>query len=493
MREQKAVGLESRRRGKEGQGEKGRDGGGAGGGLREEEEEEGGWKRRGGRKRKRRLKGGWSRAERSARSALPEFAAPTCGIIAPHPAGERGGGARARSPGGCLGWVFWGDVWRRKNCEAERKRPLGGTPWSPGSPEQGRRGEGSPGAQTAPAPLNGESQEGGAFGIAGTPGSLGRAGSEEKGDPQSKRDPSSWDRGEPRTAKGRQQGRGTPGRLFQGWISVFGRFLWSPGGQGLLGMDWDRGSFKLNVLIPCFPQTRISHSQPLGGCEEEEEPLLVLPPPEQELRMESREDKSPRQNLVEEAVLSGSTAQEPDGEEKPRRSRTRRGCKRRSRGSEGERPTLGRGGGRRWSQSSELGVPEQLHDGEKPHKCSECGKSFRWRSELIRHQRTHTGERPYECGECGKSFSQSSSLIKHQRTHTGERPYECSKCGKRFQTSSHLLKHYRIHTEERPFRCPDCGKGFSETPTSSGTSASTLGRGPTSVPAVGRDSQGTLT
>ncbi|NWW42115.1 ZN232 protein, partial [Panurus biarmicus] len=54
------------------------------------------------------------------------------------------------------------------------------------------------------------------------------------------------------------------------------------------------------------------------------------------------------------------------------------------------------------SQSSELGVPEEVHDGEKPHKCSECGRSFRWRSHLINHWRIHTGERPYECGECGK-------------------------------------------------------------------------------------------
>ncbi|XP_054374049.1 synaptonemal complex protein 1-like [Molothrus ater] len=40
-----------------------------------------------------------------------------------------------------------------------------------------------------------------------------------------------------------------------------------------------------------------------------------------ELSMESREDKSPQQNLVAEAVWSGSRAQESNGEEKPRRKK----------------------------------------------------------------------------------------------------------------------------------------------------------------------------
>ncbi|XP_066427152.1 zinc finger protein 879-like [Molothrus aeneus] len=224
-----------------------------------------------------------------------------------------------------------------------------------------------------------------------------------------------------------------------------------------------RPSYPLTLLQTCsslvFPKPGFPIANPREAARKRKMPQDTEA--EQELSMESREDKCPRQNLVAEAVLSGSTAQEANGEEKPRSCRTRRGCKRRWQGCEGERASLGREGGRRWSQSSEL----VLHDGEKPHTCVVCGKSFRWNCDLIVHQRTHTGERPYECGECGKSFSQSSSLIKHQRIHTGERPYECDKCRKRFQTSSNLLLHYRIHTEERPFQCPECGKGFRQNST----------------------------
>ncbi|XP_064593978.1 zinc finger protein 660-like [Zonotrichia leucophrys gambelii] len=181
---------------------------------------------------------------------------------------------------------------------------------------------------------------------------------------------------------------------------------------------------------------------------------------EKVLRMETREDKSPWQNLEEEAILSSSMTQEFNGEDNSQRFQRKRGSKLSPGCAEEERATLSQEGGESFSQSTELVVREQLHDREKPHKCLECEKSFRQRSTLICHQMIHTGEWPYECGECGKGFSYRSTLVTHQRIHTGERPYECPECQKSFQISSDLLRHQLIHTGERPFCCPECGKGF---------------------------------
>ncbi|RMB96080.1 hypothetical protein DUI87_27520 [Hirundo rustica rustica] len=143
------------------------------------------------------------------------------------------------------------------------------------------------------------------------------------------------------------------------------------------------------------------------------------------LRMETRQDKSRGQNFMEEAILSGSTAQDSKGKEKPQRSCMRRASKPIPGCSENGRPTLSREDGQSFSQSSHLIQHQMIQTGEWPYRCGECGKGFKHNSTLVTHWRIHTGERPYECGECGKSFSQRSHLICHQRIHSTERPYQC--------------------------------------------------------------------
>ncbi|RMC11165.1 hypothetical protein DUI87_12078 [Hirundo rustica rustica] len=198
---------------------------------------------------------------------------------------------------------------------------------------------------------------------------------------------------------------------------------------------------------------------------------------DKELRMETRENKSLQQNLVEQ-VLSSSTVQESKREEKPGRSHTLRGSK--------PNPVLGvweelqlelppdqtpadphwpyecSECGKRFQTSSDLLLHERIHREERPFCCPDCRKGFKHKFTLITHQRIHTGERPYDCGECGMSFSQRSNLICHQRIHTKEQPYECEQCGKSFSRRSSLIRHENIHAEERPYKCGECEKDFNQ-------------------------------
>uniref|UniRef100_A0A8C3NEV1 Uncharacterized protein n=1 Tax=Geospiza parvula TaxID=87175 RepID=A0A8C3NEV1_GEOPR len=200
-----------------------------------------------------------------------------------------------------------------------------------------------------------------------------------------------------------------------------------------------------------------------------------------ELQAETRVEKSPWQNIVEEAVLSASTAQESNGEEKPQRYPMRK-ARTQTWWSTSSiiwvRSTTGAWNvGKTFSQRSHLICHRKIHSKEWPYKCPECGKSFQRRSHLARCEQTHTGERPFCCPDCGKGFKHSSTLITHQRIHTRERPYECPErfsdrsnlsshprihhgkrlvsCGKSFGQSTDLISHCRIHVGEKPCVCPN--------------------------------------
>ncbi|RMB97511.1 hypothetical protein DUI87_25992 [Hirundo rustica rustica] len=153
------------------------------------------------------------------------------------------------------------------------------------------------------------------------------------------------------------------------------------------------------------------------GCEEEEDAWDSQA--DKELRMETREDKSPQQNLVEEAVLSGSMAQESSREKKRRRPCRRKDSKPIPGCSEEERPTLCQEGGQSFSQSNTTVQHQIIHTRETPYECPKCGKRFQTSSTLLHHQQIHTEERPFCCPDCRKGFKQNSHLIRHQRIHTG--------------------------------------------------------------------------
>ncbi|RMB96374.1 hypothetical protein DUI87_27049 [Hirundo rustica rustica] len=165
---------------------------------------------------------------------------------------------------------------------------------------------------------------------------------------------------------------------------------------------------------------------------------------DKELRMETREDKSPQQNLVEEAVLSGSMAQESVGRKSagdPAGGRTpnpSQGALRR------KDPPCARKVDRASARAKPGPAPDHPHQGDAL-RVSQVGKRFQTSSTLLHHQQIHTEERPFRCPDCRKGFKQSSHLIRHQRIHTGERPYECPQCEKSFTQRSHLSQHQCRH------------------------------------------------
>ncbi|RMB97006.1 hypothetical protein DUI87_26453 [Hirundo rustica rustica] len=166
---------------------------------------------------------------------------------------------------------------------------------------------------------------------------------------------------------------------------------------------------------------------------------------DKELRMETREDKSPWPNLVEEAVLSGSMALKSNREKMIRRSCRKKDSKPVPGCSEEERPMCARKVDRASARAMPLSSTTSSTLGRGPMSVLSVGRGFQTSSNLLKHQRIHTEERPFRCPDCRKGFKCNSTLITHRCIHTGERPYKCPQCGMSFSDSSHLTRHQRSH------------------------------------------------
>ncbi|RMB96325.1 hypothetical protein DUI87_27190 [Hirundo rustica rustica] len=165
---------------------------------------------------------------------------------------------------------------------------------------------------------------------------------------------------------------------------------------------------------------------------------------DKELRMEAWEDKSPWQDLMEEAVLSGSMAQESNQGKKGQRRCRRRDSKPIQGALRRKDPPCARKVDRASARAHSHGPAPDHHTRETPYECPKCGKRFQTSSTLLHHQQIHTEERPFRCPDCRKGFKQTPTHHPPAHPH-GRGPTECPQCEKSFTPGSHLSQHQRRH------------------------------------------------